>query len=344
MEDTTSAKTWLRIFAAGFLVCCALLVASLFTPIPYGDLTRIGRISEREFGWHAPPPPIPDADVKTWPINESDILVIGDSFSVRYAWQASLVGAGYKLTTTHWDNLGGVVCGDFPGWLEKSGFKGKVVIIESIERLLEDRIEKSEGCKTMAHAFKPTPPPFENPAKPAPGFQLNWDAELLSGWYTYHNTKAILRSDSWTNTPERWGPLIDARVVPDGCKQFSHHACDKLLMTAEDRVNAPLSAKSARFMKSFEDTAAPYKVVWMVVPNKSTVYLQQNHADEFRAAFNPQNIGPDLFELAQQHRFKVMDLFPANETHVSTRGYILFGQRMLEAVRQVLPAPPARPQ
>ncbi len=73
-------------------------------------------------------------------------------------------------------------------------------------------------------------------------------------------------------------------------------------------------------MKRFESTAAPYKVVWMVVPNKSTVYLQQNHADAFRAEFNPQNIGPDLFALAEENRFKMMDLFPANETHVSTRG------------------------
>ncbi|WP_198082940.1 hypothetical protein [Variovorax sp. E3] len=344
MEDTKSARTWLRIFAAGYLVCCALLLISLFTPIPYGDLTRIGRISEREFGWHTPPPPIPDADVKTWPINESDVLVIGDSFSVRYAWQASLVGAGYKMTTTHWDNLGGVVCGDFSSWLEKSGFKGKVVIIESIERLLEYRIQQSESCGTMKHAFNPTPPPFENPAKPAPGFQINWDAQLLSGWLTYQNTKAILRSDSWTNTPDHWGPLIDARNVPDGCKQFSHRACGKLLMTAEDRVNDPLSVKSAQFMKNFEATAAPYKVVWMVVPNKTTVYLQQDHADAFRAAFNPQNIGPDLFAVAAENRYKVMDLFPANETHVSTRGYILFGQRMLEAVRQVLPPPAAKSQ
>ena len=317
MEDTKSAKTWLGIFAAGYLVCCALLLISLFTPIPYGDLTRIGRISERQFGWHAPPPPIPDADVKTWPVNESDILVIGDSFSVRYAWQASLVGAG---------------------------FKGKVVIVESIERLLEYRIKESESCQTMKHPFNPTPPPFENPAKPAPGFQINWDAQLLSGWLTYKNTKAILRSDNWTNTPEHWGPLIDARVVPDGCKQFSHQACDKLLMTAEDRINPALSLRSAQFMKSFEDTAAPYKVLWMVVPNKTTVYLQQDHADVFRAAFNPQNIGPDLFAVAAENRFKVMDFFPANETHVSTRGYILFGQRMLEAVRQVFPPPAAKSQ
>jgi hypothetical protein len=343
MEDTKSARTWLCIFAAGYLVCCALLVLSLFTPIPYGDLTRIGRISEREFGWQVPPPPIPDANVKTWPIDQSDILVIGDSFSVRYVWQSVLVGAGYKMTTTHWDSTG-PLCEDFSDWLARSGFKGKLVVVESIERLLELRIQQSETCKTMKHKFNPTPPPTENPSRPLPGFQLNWDAQLLSGWLTYRNTRSILRRDNWTNKPDHWGPLIDARVVPDGCKQFSHHACNKLLMTAEDRVNSPLSVESAQFMKNFEKTAAPYKVVWMVVPNKTTVYLQQNHADAFRAAFNPQNIGPDLFDLAQQHRFKMVDLFPANETHVSTAGYILFGQRMLEAVRQVFPAPGAPSQ
>jgi len=35
----------------------------------------------------------------------------------------------------------------------------------------------------------------------------------------------------------------------------------------------------------------------------------------------------------------VKDLFPANETHVSTRGYILFAERMLEAVREAFPPP-----
>jgi hypothetical protein len=345
MEDTNtntkSARTWLFIFGAGFLVCYALLVASLLTPIPYGDLTRIGRISEVEFGWQKAPPPIPDADVKASSIQDADVLVIGDSFSVRYAWQSQLVGAGYRVATTHWDNTG-PVCSDFSSWLAKSGFKGKVVVLESIERLLEDRIEKAEACKTMEHDFKPVPPPFENPSRPKPGFQLDWDAQLLSGWLTFKNTREIMRSNSWTNTPDAWGPLIDARVVPEGCKQFSHKACDKLLMTAEDRVNAKLSVKSARFMASFAAQSAPYRVLWMVIPNKSTVYLDQHHADEFRAAFNPLGVGPDLFELAAQNRFKVTDLFPANETHVSTAGYLVLGRRMLEAVREVLPAPAAK--
>jgi hypothetical protein len=342
MEDTKPARIWLAIFAAGFLVCCALLVTSLLTPIPYGDLTRIGRISERDFGWHHPPPPIPDANIKASSIQDADVLVIGDSFSVRYAWQSPLVGAGYRVATAHWDKTG-PMCSDFAAWVRKSGFKGKVVIIESIERLLQGRIEESRECATMKRAFVPSPPPFENPSKPAlTGFRLNWDAELLRGWLTYRNTRAIERSESWTNTPDRWGPLIDARTVPDGCKQFSHVACNKLLMTAEDRLMDPLTADSATFMAKFTEKMAPsLRIIWMVVPNKSTVYLDQNHAAAFRSTFNDLKIGPDLFALSEQNRFKITDLYPANETHVSTAGYLLFGQRMLEAVREVQPAPAA---
>ena len=35
----TPAKLWLRIFVAGFLLISSLLVLTLATPIPYGDLS-----------------------------------------------------------------------------------------------------------------------------------------------------------------------------------------------------------------------------------------------------------------------------------------------------------------
>ena len=341
MKHPNPARLWLGIYGVGFLVCLGLFLSSVLTPVAYGDLTRIGRISESAFGWREAPPPIPDANIKTWPIEEADVLVIGDSFSVRYAWQSPLVGAGYRVTTTHWDNTG-PLCADFPEWVSRTGFKGKVVIVESIERLLEGRVQKSGSCTTMKPGFKPTAPPFENPSKPPPQGQFNWKAELLGVWLAWRNTREIQRVDAWTYDHERYGELIDARRAPDGCRQFSHVACDKILLTSEDRINPPLSPESATFMQRFTAQAAPYQVLWMVIPNKSTVYLKPEHADAFRAAFNPMKLGPDLFALAQDERFKVKDFFPANETHVSAAGYLLLGQRMLEAVRGVQPAPSAK--
>ena len=130
----TQARTWLGIYAAGFAVLTGFLCVTLFTQAPFGDMTRVARVSEDAFGWHLTPPLIADEDVRNAPLDQADVLVIGDSFSMFFAWQASLVKAGYRVTTTHWDKIG-PLCDDFAPWLRKAGFKGRLVIIESIERL-----------------------------------------------------------------------------------------------------------------------------------------------------------------------------------------------------------------
>ena len=74
------------------------------------------------------------------PLDQADVLVIGDSFSMYYAWQSPLVGAGYRIASAHWDKIG-PLCDDFASWLRREGFKGKLVLIESIERLLPERLD-----------------------------------------------------------------------------------------------------------------------------------------------------------------------------------------------------------
>ncbi|MDB5815352.1 MAG: hypothetical protein JWN23_2469, partial [Rhodocyclales bacterium] len=82
---------WLRIYGVGFVVCFAFLWITLLTPVAYGDLTRIGRISEAEFAALTPAPKFDAANLVDSPVSTADVLVIGDSFSIRFAWQASLV-------------------------------------------------------------------------------------------------------------------------------------------------------------------------------------------------------------------------------------------------------------
>jgi hypothetical protein len=88
---TMPAKVWLRFFFIGYIVLMGLWIVSLTSPIPYGDLTRIGRLSEREFGWTAPPPKVDPALLKGTPVDQADIMVIGDSFSMTFRWQSKLV-------------------------------------------------------------------------------------------------------------------------------------------------------------------------------------------------------------------------------------------------------------
>ena len=236
---TRSASLWLKTFLGGFVVVSALLVATLLTPAPYGDLTRIGRLSDTEFGWRAPPPPMPAEAQSAVPIDQADILVVGDSFSMTFYWQAPLVQAGYKVSTIYWGQIG-LLCADFSDWARRSGFKGKLVIVESVERLLEERLRDGERCTKMPKAPLVKTTPFMKPLTAVPDFGLNWSAKLTAGVITYVNTRQARRS----TTDTQYGDETQVRLVPDGCRQFSHRLCDRALFFKEDVDNGPLTAES----------------------------------------------------------------------------------------------------
>jgi predicted nuclease of predicted toxin-antitoxin system len=340
-------RVWLGIYTAGFAVLTALLIVTLLTPppYPYGALTRIGRVSEYEFGWRSSPPPIPAEQVRSVPLDQADVMVIGDSFSMYYAWQSPLVGAGYRVAGAHWDKIG-PLCDDFASWLRHEGFKGKLVLIESIERLLPERLDAARGCRSMRGSFVAMPAPGASPSQPAPGFALNWESTLLTGLYTWRNTREIRRSNTeFVVDHPKHGDMIFAAPVPDGCAQFSHRMCDKGLFLTDDRNNAELTAKDADFMHRFNTLAAPLKVVWMVIPNKTTVYLDPGHAQAFVQRVNELQVGPDLFAMAQDMRRKMVDLYWSNDTHWSMQGQLYFGQRMLALTQAAIgnPATEGRP-
>lgn len=336
-----AARVWLGIFAAGFCALVALLIVTLLTPppYPYGALTRIGRVSEHQFGWRLDPPPIPVENVRSTPLGQADVLVIGDSFSMYYAWQSVLVGAGYRVASAHWDKVG-PLCDDFGAWLQREGFKGKLVLIESIERLLPERLDEARRCRAMRGHFVSMPAPGVSPSEPAPGFALNWSAPLLTGLYTWRNTREIRQSNAeFVVDHPQHGDMIFAAPVPDGCAQFSHRMCDKGLFLTNDRSNATLTAADADFAHRFNAMAAPLKVRWMVIPNKTTVYLEPEHAKDFVRRLDELNAGPDLFAMAQEARRKMIDLYWPNDTHWSMQGQLYFGQRMLAVVQAAIGKP-----
>ena len=327
------ARIWLGVFMTGFAVIVALFLITLFTQPAEGGLTRIGRVSEDAFGWRSTPPDIPMAHVRGWAPADADILVIGDSFSMYYAWQSPLVAAGYKVSTTHWDRSG-PLCADFPKWLASIGFKGRLVILESIERLLPERLEQAQGCQTMVRRpLKALPVPAQSPAQPPPVFRLNWESPLMTGLLTYLNTRHIVKTDGVVDVEhERYGDYIFSSPVADGCRQFSSRVCDKSLFLTADRTNRELQPQDAEFMAAFAHRAG-VKVMWMVVPNKTTVYLDTRNAGAFVGRSNALGVGPDLFAMAQEQRLRIIDLYWPNDTHWSMQGQLYFGNRMVDAVR-----------
>lgn len=328
----THARLWLSIFLSGFAVCACILLHSLLTHAPYGDLSRVGRISEDDFGWKTEPPRIDGTILQGAPIDQADILVIGDSFSASHVWQSALVRDGHSVATTYWSQMDEMLCADFEDWLSRIGFKGKLVIIESVERLLNARLTRAHNCTPMkrplAAMSDPTSPPLEH----VPTFALNWDAQLFSGWMTHRCTRAAIAGKARTGC----NPMTLARPVAEGCTLFSHRRCDMALFLADDLNHGQLTAADVAGMQAFSKAHARTQLLWMVVPNKWTAYLEPARSHAFVSALRQTDLGPDLFSFVQQEKTEMRDFYFPNDTHISTRGLLVLGERMAQAVRQKL--------
>ena len=335
-----AAKLWLSIFGSGFLIACALLVLTLFTRIPAGDLTRIARVSEHQFGWRELPPSIPLPTVQQAPLDQADVLVIGDSFSMSLAWQSEMVKAGYRVATTHWDWIG-VPCQDFEAWLQGLGFKGRLVLLESIERALPARLAELQQCASTTHEqVRLMPTPTQSPAQPPAPFALNREAPLSSGLVTWLNTRKVeSASETVTFTVNALNNQVRVSPVPDGCQQFSHRLCDKALFLQDDLTLPELKPADADAMQRFAQQFRNFAVGWMVIPNKTTVYLDPNRAHAFSRRADELHLGPDLFAAAQQGRHAMRDLYWPNDTHWSMQGHLYFGGLTREYVDAAIGRP-----
>lgn len=327
----TPAGLWLRIFFIGFVLTAALLLVTLWTPAPYGDLSRLGQLSEHEFGWREPPPALPLKLMRGVPMDKADVLVVGDSFSMTFAWQTALARAGYRVTTIYWGHLPGL-CKDFSQWVMRAGFRGELIVVQSIERLLAERLDRSEACDAMPPgAPKIKLEPFIQPLLAVPGFKLNVDAKLTTGLITYRNTRRARKSPD-----VQFADRVRVRTVPDGCAYFSHRLCEKALFFPEDSTKVELSERMVKQMEAFNRAHRSIPVLWMVVPDKTTVYVEPEHSARFVAALNAARLGPDLFAAARHARRTVRDLYFPNDTHLSMHGQLWVGELMLAVVRETV--------
>jgi lysophospholipase L1-like esterase len=77
-----------------------------------------------------------------------------------------------------------------------------------------------------------------------------------------------------------------------------------------------------------------YDLIWAVVPNKSTTYLYPDKRfwDEAdKLGMNSVNL---LQVMRQAVASRVVDLYPGDETHLSTTGYILMGQAIYRQMQR----------
>ncbi len=297
------------------------------------ELTRMALLPESMFGWTKPQPAIDAAWLRQASMQEADVLVIGDSFSEKGIWQTSLTRQGYKVRTESWNSMRGI-CADFMPWLRAQGFRGHHIVLESVERNLISDIQKSVACEKMQyHPDAETDAPRHPPAVSNDIHYGDYSGRLSTGittWLTaldYERRSAAPDFAAWQLRNE-----VTLARIPDGCSLFSHTRCNDALFYSIDRPEDIDPAIMAD-MQTVESRMPGIKVVWAFVPNKSTAYRYPDKP--FWKTVGQHFNAPDLLQVTQHAlKDKVVDLYPANNTHFSTSGYLLMGTEILKHLKQ----------
>jgi hypothetical protein len=293
-----------------------------------GDLTRMAMLPEDDFGWLAPQPKVDKSNLVSAPWQDADVLVIGDSFSEKLIWQSKLVESGLKVRTESWSNIG-AICEDFDDWLQRNHFGGRHIIIQSVENSFAPRLKKSISCKKINYKFlKPKEivvaqeRGFSNPI--FGGGQLDVGLRTWLNKREYANKASDPEFKSW-----KVNQNVSVQRIQKGCELFSHKKCNDVLFFELVGMGNP--ANVSRDMVLLQNRIKRKNLIWLVVPDKASVYLGRDTS--FWKISQHQSKSIDVISYLHKAVYdKEVDLYFGNDTHLSPKGYGLVG----EAVRDYL--------
>lgn len=298
-----------------------------------GDQTRIGLLPESMFGWTMPQPAVEPSLIRQATWQDADVLVVGDSFSVGRIWQTELVSHGLRVRTEHWANIRGI-CEDFMPWLRGRGFKGKYIVLETVERNAAAGFAQSVGCKKMdfhssveADMPRSAPPTVIDRNKPDYSGRISIGLQTRLNMTKYEQLSTQPDFKSW----DTGRGSIAARVT-NGCELFSHARCSDALFLASDN-RQDLGADVIDNMQILDKRMAGLNPLWVVVPNKTTAYLHPDEQfwNEADSRINSVNLLKNVREAIEA---KTMDVYPANNQHFSTATYLLMGKAIYQGMQQ----------
>jgi hypothetical protein len=311
-------------FMALFIVAIPIVWLALTQANFEGDLTRIGKLSENDFGWRLEQEKIHPNLLIQHPINEADTLVIGDSFSVSMIWQTILLKNDLKPITYHWNNIG-PICDNFNEIIANSGFKGKRIIFQIIELGAEERIKKSLNCIAKSkNSFEAVTVNKEILTQLDFSQKLNLSGRFLVGLQTKINNWGLnLFKDYWAilNKRSKSSYLIP---IENGCIFFSNSLCHLGLFYHQDYTKPSIPIETATKIEVINDTLKNYQITWLIIPNKSSVYHRTIDAT-FWQELEKKGLGPNLHNSFLKNKYLVKDLYKPNDSHLSNQGYIELG-------------------
>lgn len=266
-------------------------------------------------------------------MQDADVLVIGDSFSLDRIWQSVLTQGGLKVRTEAWANFD-ALCTDLIPLLRAQGFRGKHLVVEVVERNLASLLAKSVACEHSKYRWKTRSSTEQGPIRTIfDRERADYSGKMSIGLRTWLNTLNYERIGS-SSAFKTWDLPNNVRLVrlENGCDLFSHQRCSDVLFLKRDQAGELDSSVLAN-MNTIDSRLRDLHLIWAVIPNKSTAYLYPNkkYWDEAEKRFNAPNLLRSIRETIEQ---KTIDVYPGNNTHFSTTGYLLIGQEIQRAIAQ----------
>lgn len=324
------------IFGFLFLLSIPIVWISLFFTTYHGDLTRVGKWMEFDFAANSPQPLIDEKLLASSPLHQADILVIGDSFSENLQWQSTFTQDNKKVATILWSQID-QICEDFPERLRDSGFRGKQIIIESIERIAARQFDKSVKCKIGKNFTNQT----TRSAKPIPAAitsknKFNINGQFIAGLETIIHSLAIRASSHYSKIHNFKSKGVHIYPITNGCNYFSNRLCQFGLFFHEDYSQPELDQKTITDIQTLKNRLKAYQTTWVVIPNKSSIY-QRPTSNDFWESLYKSNLGPNLYQSIQNEKVITKDIYSPNDTHFSTNGYLLLGSEVKKFIQSSSP-------
>jgi hypothetical protein len=321
-----------------FIIAIMAWSMELYFERLYGDLTRVGNFPERYFGWQAPQPLIPSGLYKDYSLAEADIIVIGDSFSFTRNWQTRLIADGLKVSTLYYtaeslpNNLGEA--------LRTAGFRGRYVIIEKVERTFQIFMKSLD---TQQHPIVKRDIIVDSsfPLYPFTRRErISLDKLNGGDWgfkALYNSIKLFLKlPDKYLKSG--WVQAINF----DGCQLFSHRLCNYALFIESDFKKETFNSIANVLTVNKSLQSAGIQAIWMIVPDKATVYLGYGTLNQYpyqniwqQFAQYPELIAPDLGAAFILKSHTIKDFYLPNDTHLSTNGFLYLGDYMTQVIRNI---------
>lgn len=314
------------------LLLAAVGLSIYFKPLS-GDLTRIGKWAERDFGptlMQESPVIRPNAAALT----HQQILVLGDSFSHPNIWQSYLFESSMLETLSF--EFKDVGCID--NWLNwvsaQAASNVQTVVIEVAERSFVPVFKNERRCVVSTPVTS---------AKSGKATSTN----LLSGitldvTYLLQTAGNVLRM-RWQTGRINSGEAVN--VPLSNASLFSNVRANRLLYYTEDDSKISWTkqdiADAVENLQKIQGRLGNIHLVVAIVPDKSTIYRpfmleaarQAQYPDIFSFIAEAGLSSVDLRSLFQKNVERTTDLYLPNDTHLSASGYRLMAAAIAQRLK-----------